>query len=62
MNTNIIDSNKHKIIKARKYLRFRRFAIPILEKNKYDFIIVWNDVAKMMFADYLARNGRISIA
>lgn len=56
--TNIINSSKHKIIKALKYLRFRRFAIPILEKNKYDFIVVWNDVAIMMFADYLARKWK----
>ena len=37
-----------------RYMRFRKYAIRILEENKYDFIIVWNDVAIIMFADYLA--------
>ena len=55
---NIIDSSKPRIIKAFQYLKFRRFAIPLLEKNKYDFIIVWNDVAIIMFADYLSKKWK----
>lgn len=60
---NIIDSKKNKIRKGLQYLKFRRFAIPILEKNEYDFIIVWNDIAIFMFADYLAKRwpGKYSL-
>lgn len=42
-------------IKALKYMLFRPYAVKILEKNNYDFVIVWNDVAIFMFADYLSR-------
>lgn len=52
--TNIIDHNQPRWRKALRYMRFRKYAIRILEENKYDFIIVWNDVAIIMFADYLA--------
>ena len=55
---NIIDHNQPKWLKALKYMRFRKFAIRILEENKYDFIIVWNDVAIIMFSDYLARKWK----
>jgi hypothetical protein len=52
---NIIKPNEAKIIKVLKYFSFRNFAIPILEKNNYDFIIVWSDNASFIFADYLAK-------
>ena len=55
---NIIDHNQPKWKKALRYMRFRKYAIEVLEKNKYDFIIVWNDVAIIMFADYLARKWK----
>lgn len=55
---NIIDHNQPRWQKALKYMRFRKYAIQVLEKNKYDFIIVWNDVAIIMFADYLARKWK----
>lgn len=37
------------------YWGFRKYAIDIIEKNKYDFIIVWNEFTAFMFADYLAK-------
>lgn len=55
---NIIKQSQPKIIKALRYLRFRSYAIPILKRNKYDFIIVWNDVAIFMFADYLVKSWK----
>ena len=55
---NIIDHKKPKWLKALRYMRFRKFAVKVLEKNNYDFIIVWNDVAIIMFSDYLARRWK----
>lgn len=52
---NIIDPNLPNWKKVLLYMHFRKFAIKVLEENQYDFIIVWNDVAIIMFADYLAR-------
>jgi hypothetical protein len=52
---NIIDSSKPKWVKALKYWKFKKYAISVIEKNKYDFIVVWNDVAIFMFANYLAK-------
>jgi hypothetical protein len=53
--TNIINHKDKKIKKVLQYFKFKKFAIPILENNKYDFIIVWNDVAIFMFANYLSK-------
>lgn len=55
---NIINQNSPKILKSIRYFKFKKFAIPIIEKNNYDFIIVWNDVAIFMFADYLSKNWK----
>ena len=44
-----------KIFKRIKYMMYFPYAARILNKNKYDFVIVWNDVAIFMFASYLAR-------
>lgn len=52
---NVIDHNLPRPVKALKYMRFRQYAKKILTREKYDFIIVWNDVAIFMFADYLAK-------
>lgn len=56
--TNVIDHNKPKWLKALQYMKFRKYAINIIEKNNYDFIIVWNDVAIFMFANYLAKKWK----
>ena len=52
---NLIKQSWPKWRKILRYFRFRRYAIRLLNKNRYDFVIVWNDVAIFMFADYLAR-------
>ena len=52
---NIINPNWSKLYKILHYFKFRHYAIRVLNRNDYDFIVVWNDVAIFMFADYLAR-------
>lgn len=52
---NVINSTWPKWYKVFRYFKFRRYAIRILDRNQYDFVVVWNDVAIFMFADYLAR-------
>lgn len=52
---NIIKQNWPRPYKALKYFRFKEYAVKILNKNKYDFIIVWNDIAILMFGNYLAK-------
>ena len=55
---NIIDKKLHPIVKVIKYFKFKKFAINVLEKNKYDFIIVWNDLAIFIFARYLSKKWK----
>ena len=55
---NKVEHSLPRWVKALQYFKFRGYATKILEKNKYDFIIVWNDVAIFMFADYLARKWK----
>lgn len=52
---NIVSQRSPKWYKILKYFKFRLYATRILNKNNYDFIIVWNDVTIFMFADYLVR-------
>ena len=37
------------------YWSFRKFAIDIIQKKKYKFIIVWNEFTALMFSDFLKR-------
>lgn len=53
---NVINSNFPKLIRGLYYYKFIGFAKKILKKNQYDFIIVWNDVAIFLFANYLAKH------
>lgn len=55
---NIIDHEQPNWKKTLQYMKFRKYAIKVLEQNNYDFIIVWNDIAIIMFADYLARKWK----
>lgn len=52
---NKIEKNWPSIVKMVKYMMFLPYAAKILNANQYDFVIVWNDVAIFMFADYLSR-------
>lgn len=53
--TNIISHDANRVKKVYKYFRFKEFAIPLIEKNGYDFVVVWHDVTIFMFGPYLAR-------
>lgn len=37
------------------YWGFRRYAIEVIEKERYDFLIVWNEFTAFMFEDYLRK-------
>lgn len=58
-----VDSSWPFLKKLKHYWKFRDYAIGILEKEKYDFIIVWNEFTAFMFSDYLSRKckGKYSI-
>lgn len=53
---NVIGRRWPRFFKKIKYMLFVPYAERILKKNKYDFVIVWNDVAIFMFADFLRRH------
>ena len=50
---NKINPSWPRVYKKIAYMKFLPYAKKILNKNKYDFVIVWNDLAIFMFADYL---------
>ena len=41
--------------KLMHYWKFRKYAIGIIKKNRYDFIIVWNEFTAFMFSDFLSK-------
>lgn len=45
--------NAPKILKIRPFIKFRKFAKKLINKNKYDFIIVWNENTALLFFDLL---------
>lgn len=55
---NIINPKYPRWYKVLLYWKFKKYAVQILEKNAYDFIIVWNDVAIFIFAEYLSRKWK----
>ena len=52
---NVISPNWHSYIKMYRYMKFYPYATKVLRENKYDFVIVWNDLAIFMFADFLRK-------
>lgn len=52
---NVIDRRWTKIYKVIKYSKFINYATKVLKREKYDKIIVWNDVAILMFGIFLAK-------
>ncbi|MEG1965818.1 MAG: hypothetical protein RR064_06675 [Oscillospiraceae bacterium] len=52
---NVINHEDGKLLKILQYFKFRKYAIKKIKENNYDFVIVWNDVAILMFADYFAK-------
>lgn len=55
---NVIDHGWSRTKKILRHFRFYGYAKKVLERNQYDFIIVWNDVAIVMFGLYLARRWK----
>lgn len=53
---NKIDRRLPRFVKKFKYWTFKPWAICILKRNKYDFVIVWNDLAIFLFANYLSKH------
>jgi hypothetical protein len=56
--TNIINRKLLKPFRGLKYFKFISYAKKILKENKYDFIVIWNDVAILLFSKYLASHWR----
>ena len=51
----------HEASKARKlidYLKFRYFALKVLQDNNYKYIVVWNELTMALFSDYLKNHGK----
>lgn len=53
---NIINQQDSKIKKVFNYMKFINFAKSIIEKNNYNFIIVWNEITAIMFFRYLSKS------
>ena len=60
---NSVNSKWPRWVKALKYLLFYPYVHSVLRKENYDLLIVWNDVAICMFADYLSYfyNGKFCL-
>lgn len=52
---NCVNQKWPRLVKKIMYMRFVPYAKRILKRNKYDFVIVWNDVAIFSFANFLSR-------
>lgn len=44
---------KNKFQKLISFLKFKKFAIEIINTNKYDYLIVWNEKTILLFSDFL---------
>jgi hypothetical protein len=51
-----IDKDWSKTRKILAYWSYKKYAIKILDKNKYDFIIIWRCEIALMFSSYLIKN------
>lgn len=56
-----VPESKNEWGKVRKLIAFwkiRKFALNIMQKNQYDFVIVWNELTAFIFADILTSKFR----
>lgn len=53
---NVVNQKLPNLLKKIKYMLYFPYATHVLKKNKYDFVIVWNDLAIFMFGHFLARH------
>lgn len=51
-----INISKYILSKIKPFYKFKFFAQKIIVENKYDFIIVWNEMSTLLFADFLKKN------
>lgn len=57
----MMDNSASKVVKLWYFLAFRRYAIKLIKKNNYDFIITWGENTAVLFADYLKKYGRYCV-
>lgn len=50
-----IDKNMNIVTKAKKYFGFRKFFKNVIKKNKYEFLVVWNELTAVLLSDILIR-------
>ena len=53
-----VRNTKNNIIVISDYLRFIRYAKKIIDRESYDLIIVWTEIAAAIFANYLAKKQK----
>lgn len=47
--------------KYRHFFMFRNYAISVLKKNKYDFVVSWGEYTSVLFSDYLIKQVSYSV-
>jgi len=59
----IISPSKNRIKKLIPFLRFRRFVVSTINKERYDFLVIWNENTATLLFDILLRrfNGRYCV-
>lgn len=57
----MMDSSRSKFVKFFYFVAFRQYAIKLLKKNKYDFVIVWGENTAVLFADYLSKKEKYCV-
>jgi hypothetical protein len=50
----IAPTTRNRIKKVIPFLKFRKYAINLIYREKYDYIVVWNENTATLFADFLA--------
>lgn len=53
---NKVDRKLPRFFKKIKYYMFKPWACKVMRQNKYHFIIVWNDLAIFLFANFLSKH------
>lgn len=52
---NKVNHNLPAPIKVLQYAKFYFYATKVINKNKYDYVVVWNDIAILIFGRYLSK-------
>jgi len=51
-----ININSNKLLKIKEFYKYKKYAEELMIKNKYDFIVIWNEMTAFLFADFLKKN------